>query len=289
MTLSRNLFTRISFGAMGAILAFALMFPYPKDAEAQPFSAQIQAALRRIGFSAISPTATYTVTQNDLQVTPATTVSPGINLTNTTAATVGTVTQWSPSLGFFANAWDTDDAISRTPSCYFTLKPSNGNTVTSTLILNCNATPFSSTGYGQMAAFSNTGRFSATEGLQAGSTSGSFIGFSSSNFLFINGTPALSSGFGSGPAGSLISGKTYSFLWDVGGGGTATGGVITMGATASTGYNCSVNDLTTPASFDTVQTASTTTTITVANYSRTTGLLIAWTAGDDLGIACTAY
>ena len=79
------------------------------------------------------------------------------------------------------------------------------------------------------------------------------------------------------------------FRVNVGTGGTASAGVISMGATALTGWTCNVDDLTTPASHSTRQTASATTTVSLTNYSRTTGLAQAWTASDILSLSCTAY
>lgn len=99
--------------------------------------------------------------------------------------------------------------------------------------------------------------------------------------------PTISSGFGTTPSITANNG-TIAFRLDVGTGGTASSGVIGL-PTATTGWNCSVDDVTTPASFITDQTASTTTTATVQNYSRTTGLATAWTASDILAVSCAAF
>lgn len=98
--------------------------------------------------------------------------------------------------------------------------------------------------------------------------------------------PTISSGFGTSP--SVTAGTATGFRVNVGTGGTATGGVLGL-PTATTGWNCTARDLTSNASFVTDQTASTTTTATFANYSRTTGLLIAWTASDILAVTCVAF
>ena len=58
---------------------------------------------------------------------------------------------------------------------------------------------------------------------------------------------------------------------------------------ATTGWVVDCHDVTTPASFITEQTGGTTATATVTNYSRTTGLAIAWTASDILRCAARAY
>lgn len=107
-----------------------------------------------------------------------------------------------------------------------------------------------------------------------------------SNMTLSGTAPTISSGFGSGP--SVTGGTSASFRINVGTGGAATTGVIGM-PTAATGWNCSVADVTTPDSFNTVQTASTVNTVSVKNYSRTLGTAIAWTASDVLGLSCLAF
>jgi hypothetical protein len=100
-------------------------------------------------------------------------------------------------------------------------------------------------------------------------------------------TPSVSSGFGSSPSVSAGS-TTAAFRVNVGTGGSATTGVLALG-TAATGWNCVAQDITTPASFIVGQTASTTSTASLASYSRTTGLSTAWTASDILAVQCWAY
>jgi hypothetical protein len=90
--------------------------------------------------------------------------------------------------------------------------------------------------------------------------------------------PTISSGFGSGA--SIPNHNTnWAFTVNVGTGGAANTGVIALG-TAATGWVCSCQDVTTPASFVTAQTGGTSSTANFTNYSRTTGLIIAWTASD---------
>lgn len=98
--------------------------------------------------------------------------------------------------------------------------------------------------------------------------------------------PTISSGFGSSP--SVTAGTASAFRVNVGTGGTAQNGVVAL-PTAATGWNCTARDITTNATFVTDQTASTTATATFQNYSRTTGLAIAWTASDILAISCTGF
>ena len=66
-----------------------------------------------------------------------------------------------------------------------------------------------------------------------------------------------------------------------------------MGGTAPTGWVCNVANITALAANrvgqETVQTASTTTTITVQNQTIATGAALAWTASDKLNIGCRPY
>lgn len=95
--------------------------------------------------------------------------------------------------------------------------------------------------------------------------------------------PTLS-GFGASPSVVNSSGN-YAFTINVGTGGSASTGTITLPAT-KTGWVVNCQDVTNPDSFVTSQTGGATTTATLKNYSRTTGLEIAWTASDIL--RCTA-
>lgn len=101
-------------------------------------------------------------------------------------------------------------------------------------------------------------------------------------------TPTISSGFGTSP--SVVAGKAYAFRVNVGTGGTATSGVVNLGTTATTGWNCTCADLTTQSStvFLCKQTASSTTTATIGNFDAA-GAAAAWTAADILAVTCTAF
>jgi len=98
--------------------------------------------------------------------------------------------------------------------------------------------------------------------------------------------PTISSGFGTSASVTANNGTT-AFRIGVGTGGTASSGVIGL-PTASTGWNCFVQDVTTPATTFTKVTASTTTTVTVTNYN-TSGTATAWAASDVLEVSCFAY
>lgn len=110
--------------------------------------------------------------------------------------------------------------------------------------------------------------------------------------LVISGTaPTISSGFGTSPSIASNNG-TPAFTVNVGTGGTASSGVIGM-PTATTGWNCHVENRTgvaaNRADQRTVQTATTTTTVTVQNQTISTGAALAWTASDVLALICFAY
>lgn len=101
-------------------------------------------------------------------------------------------------------------------------------------------------------------------------------------------TPTIASGFGTSPSLTVNSG-TAAFQINVGTGGTASSGTITMPA-SSNGWSCSAADITTQSTtvFYTKQTASTTTSVTLTNYN-TAGAAAAWVASDKLNVMCMGY
>mgnify|MGYP001582105580 CR=1 FL=1 len=99
-------------------------------------------------------------------------------------------------------------------------------------------------------------------------------------------TPTVT-GFGTSPS-VVTSNGTHAFTINVGTGGTASTGTITL-PTATTAWVCNMWDVTNPDSFNTKMTGGTATTVTVTNYSMTTGNAIAWTASDILRVSCIAY
>lgn len=97
--------------------------------------------------------------------------------------------------------------------------------------------------------------------------------------LCASAAPTISSGFGTSP--SIVSSNgSCTFRVNVGTGGAATSGVVALGATAATGWNCLVIDTTN--NTVTRQTADTTTTSTVTAAA-------AWAASDVLIYQCEAY
>lgn len=98
--------------------------------------------------------------------------------------------------------------------------------------------------------------------------------------------PTIGSGFGTSPA-IVASNGTAAFQVNVGTGGAANTGTITMPAAAN-GWSCSAVDVTTPAGNLTRQTGSTTTSVSVSNYNAA-GTLTPWTASDRLNLMCAAF
>ncbi len=107
--------------------------------------------------------------------------------------------------------------------------------------------------------------------------------------LLISGTaPTISSGFGTSP--SVVNNNgTAAFTINVGTGGTATSGVIGL-PTASHGWHVDCTDITNSNAtvFVTKQTATTTTTATVGNFTNG-GNAGAWTASDVLSCSAQGY
>ncbi len=108
------------------------------------------------------------------------------------------------------------------------------------------------------------------------------IGFTAK--AFINTAPTIASGFGTSPSMVATNG-TAAFSINVGTGGTATAGIITL-PTAANGWIVHCVNISNAAIAETVQTATTTTSATISNFARVGGLLTAWTASDI--IRCTA-
>lgn len=105
--------------------------------------------------------------------------------------------------------------------------------------------------------------------------------------LFSATAPTISSGFGTSPS-IVANNGSYVFTINVGTGGIATTGVIGL-PTSTTGWAVHVANITNPAASIVSQTATTTATASIANYSRTTGLAAAWAASDILICIAAPY
>jgi len=100
--------------------------------------------------------------------------------------------------------------------------------------------------------------------------------------------PTIASGFGTAPSVTASNG-TAAFTVNVGTGGGASAGVVTMPA-ATVGWACHVENRTASAANvadqRTVQTATATTSVTVQNQTVSTGAALVWTASDILQLLC---
>lgn len=107
--------------------------------------------------------------------------------------------------------------------------------------------------------------------------------------LSVSGTaPTISSGFGTSPTVPTNNG-TAAFTINVGTGGTASSGVVAMPA-ATTGWLCTVSPTGAPQAAAIMYSAPTSTTsITITNYTLTTGAALAWTASTVIGVKCVGY
>lgn len=209
---------------------------------------------------------------------------------NKTAAVVGT-SQGSPVPAICGRAFhgsaDVEDCLT------FSDLPGNGNDAAIAFTIGHTGTSTGavtttfpgpvtspSTLSGQIGIF--TGVLEARNGIDFGA---------GNKVLFTPTSPTIASGFGGGASVTTVNGGA-AFLVNVGTGGSASSGVITMG-TASTGYACSVNDITArnsgTAVNQTYETATSTTSVTITNQALATGIAAAWAASDIIQLACTAY
>ena len=108
--------------------------------------------------------------------------------------------------------------------------------------------------------------------------------------LFSSGAPTISSGFGTLPSITTSNGSA-SFLVNVGGGGTATSGVLAL-PSAAHGWTCVVNDISaafTNQPYNTRQTAYSVSSVTLQNQTLGTGAATVWGLNDLLQLSCTAF
>lgn len=99
-------------------------------------------------------------------------------------------------------------------------------------------------------------------------------------------SPTIASGFGTSPT-IVNSNGTASFAVNVGTGGTASSGVITLPA-ATTNWNCAVVNPLSGAGTLTQQSAHTATSVTLTNYTISTDAAVAWTASYVIELNCMA-
>ena len=112
-------------------------------------------------------------------------------------------------------------------------------------------------------------------------------GYTQNGKLLLSSTaPVIASGFGTSPS-IVNSNGTASFAVNVGTGGTATSGVLTLPA-ATTNWNCAVVNPLSGAGTLTQQSAHTSTSVTLTNYTISTDVAVAWTASYVIELNCAA-
>jgi hypothetical protein len=131
----------------------------------------------------------------------------------------------------------------------------------------------------------------ATLGLALGAAAalaGPYGNYPISDSVALGGTPTISSGFGGSPSVTASRG-TVSFRINVGTGGAASSGVIGLPA-APVGWTCFCFDQTTESTTVTQckQTANTTTTATIGNFTDIAGSA-AWVASDIVYVSCFPF
>jgi hypothetical protein len=218
-------------------------------------------------------------------------------LTNTgDLATSGKLTVGSGATGFttaplgttYAGLWNTS-VVAGTGS--YTLLSSNAN---GTVFLNSAANMFlsiagsniiqvASTGAAVTGTMSSTGTITATSGILIGA--GASYKDNTGKGIIVAVSPTIASGFGTSP--TIASTNTAAFKVTVGTGGAASG-VLTFPA-ASNGWAVHCTDVTSRASIVAVAVSTSTTSVTVEAYSRTTGAASTFAAGDVLEFSALGY
>ena len=114
------------------------------------------------------------------------------------------------------------------------------------------------------------------------------IAWFSTGHLIFDGTaaPTVQSGFGTSPSITSSNGST-TFRLNIGTGGNATSGILTM-PTAFAGWNCQISNTNATSPAFAKQTTTTTTTITVAAFAGTGGST-PFIASDILYFNCAAF
>ena len=119
-------------------------------------------------------------------------------------------------------------------------------------------------------------------------TSASGVGLQSAHLADSVTAPTIASGFGASPS-IVASNGTAAFVVNVGTGGTAASGVVAM-PTATTGWLCSALPASAPqagAAMYSVPTSASS--VTITNYTLSTGSSVAWTSGSLISVQCRGY
>lgn len=86
---------------------------------------------------------------------------------------------------------------------------------------------------------------------------------------------------------TLVFGRTLTHEFDVGSSCTGITTLVYTMPAVNTGWSCDAKNMTNPSTSNPSQTAGSTTSVTITNYARTTGLAADWTAGDNIRMTCT--
>jgi hypothetical protein len=146
-----------------------------------------------------------------------------------------------------------------------------------------------SVGVSDSLTFYNGGLANTVIGQIATSGFNSIGGYSQNSVRITSGTnPTIASGFGTSP--SIVSAAgTATFKINVGTGGIASSGVVTMPA-ATTGWNCNVDPAAAPQAAAAMYSVATSTTqVTITNYTSSTGAALAWPASAIIAVSCVGF
>ena len=134
----------------------------------------------------------------------------------------------------------------------------------------------------------NTGTIAESNLAQTWSAAQSFTSLKFANLADSSTAPTISSGCGGGSPSISAPNGTDAFVVTI---GTASGSTCVVAMpTATTGWICSANDITThtTANFQVLQTASSASSVTVTDYSDIAGAAT-WVSADKIGFLCRAY
>lgn len=203
----------------------------------------------------------------------AATSTDGLVLQNLTSATSAVTAQYSPRLKVCGTAYNSTSLASETDCWIAETQPVTvAGTTTSKMVWSAS---IAGGAYSEAMKVTNAGTLQVLGSIQTDT----IAPLTGGKRLISGAAPTVSSGFGTSPAIPNNNGAA-SFTVDVGTGGVATSGILNLGATASTGWNCFVIDRTT--NIVTRETATTTTTATLTAAS-------AWGANDILQVTCFAF
>lgn len=213
-----------------------------------------------------------------------------INQTCSSSATgncIGVLSQGSTAAASFTNtsfaAFQANDAVKGA-----------GSTITNSYGFYANDRTTGTNNYGFFSSMSTGGgKYAFYDG--GGAPSYFAGGVTVASALNLNGkvlfnatAPTIASGFGTSPS-VVSSNGTATFKINVGTGGAASSGIVTM-PTATTGWNCVVTPAAAPqAAAEMFSVATSVTSITITNYTASTGVALAWPASTIIAVNCVGF